>query len=106
MNFDFARVVGFEWDAGNLTKNLVTHGITNEEAEEIFFRRPVLAETTRPRDQEKRWFVIGPSEEGRIVRAVFTVRNRKIRIISARVASRKERQNYEKALRETGPQPA
>jgi uncharacterized DUF497 family protein len=100
MAFDFSRIEGFEWDAGNLTKNPQKHRISNEEAEEIFFRDPWVADVARPEDREHRWAALGRSENGRVLRIVFTVRDRKLRVISARPANRRETTNYEKALRE------
>jgi hypothetical protein len=100
MEFDFSRLEGFEWDAGNLTKSSTKHQISNEEAEEIFFREPWVAEASRPDDSELRWAALGRSERGRILRIVFTVRARRLRVISARHANRKETIEYEKALRE------
>ena len=100
MEFDFSKVEGFEWDAGNLTKSLQKHRISNEEAEEIFFRDPWVVDTTRIEDQEPRWAVLGRSERARVLRIVFTIRARKLRVISARVASKQETKLYEKALRE------
>jgi len=100
MEFDFSRLEGFEWDAGNLTKNPKKHRISNEEAEEIFFREPWVAEASRPEDREPRWAALGRSERGRVLRIVFTVRARKLRVISARSANKKETIDYEKALRE------
>jgi uncharacterized DUF497 family protein len=100
VEFDFSRVDGFAWDAGNFTKSPQKHRISNEEAEEIFFRSPLALDPTRPEDREPRWAALGQSERGRIIRVVFTVRDRKLRVISARAASRKEAADYEKALRE------
>jgi uncharacterized protein len=102
MEFDFSKVDGFEWDIGNLTKNPQKHRISNEEAEEIFFRNPWVADASRPDEREIRWAAIGKSERSRVLRVVFTVRGRKLRVISARMASRQETDDYEKALRERG----
>jgi uncharacterized protein len=101
MEFYFSRLEGFEWDAGNLTKNPKKRHISNEEAEEIFFREPWMAEASRPDDCEPRWAALGRSERGRVLRIVFTVRARKLRVISARPANSKETIDYEKALRES-----
>jgi uncharacterized DUF497 family protein len=93
---DFSKLTGFDWDGGNTYKNPGKHHIGNEEAEEVFFRAPVVMDATRPEDEEPRWFIFGHSERGRVLRIVFTIRGHKIRIISARPASRKERIQYEK----------
>ena len=100
MEFDFSRVEGFEWDEGNLSKNPQKHRISNEEAEEVFFRDPWVADASRPGDNEPRWAALGQSEGGRLLRIIFAMRGRKLRVISARPASKKETTNYEKALRE------
>ena len=102
MEFDFAEIVSFGWDRGNLTKSAQKHAITPEEAEEVFFRQPWVIVDTRPEDREPRWAVIGPSERDRILRVLFTIRGRMIRPISCRPASRGERSAYEKALRQRG----
>ncbi len=39
---DFDSVVGFEWDSGNQRKSEVKHGVTQAEADEIFFNQPFL----------------------------------------------------------------
>lgn len=96
MTPDFSKLTGFDWDEGNTDKNPGKHQIGNAEAEEVFFRRPVVLPASRPGENEPRWFVFGHSEAGRVLRIVFTVRGNKIRVISARPASRKERTEYEK----------
>jgi len=39
---DWARVVGFGWDAGNERKSADKHGVSQAEAEQAFFNRPLL----------------------------------------------------------------
>jgi uncharacterized DUF497 family protein len=102
VEFDFHRVTGFDWDAGNLIKNAGKHRVGPEEAEEVFFRAPWIVDDTRPGDGESRFSAVGATEQGRILRVLFTIRGNKIRPISCRPASRKERNHYEKALRERG----
>lgn len=102
MEFDFSIVTGFQWDGGNLTKSAGKQGVPPEEAEEVFFRTPWIIEDARPEDTEPRWAAIGQSERGRVLRVLFTVRAGKLRPISCRPASRRERKAYEKALRERG----
>jgi uncharacterized DUF497 family protein len=86
----------FEWDRGNLLKNPAKHRVSNEEAEEVFFRHPVVVENTRSADNERRWCAFAKTERGRVLRVVFTMRGLRVRIISARPASRKERIYYER----------
>jgi len=47
---------------------------------------------------EERLGIIGPTRDARILMVVFTIRNGKIRPISARPANRKERKNHEQYL--------
>jgi len=41
--FDFDLVEGFEWDVGNARKNVVKHGVSQSEAEQVFFNKPLLS---------------------------------------------------------------
>ena len=51
---DFDSVVGFEWDAGNQRKREVKHGVTQVEAEEIFFNQPLLVSADDKHSDEER----------------------------------------------------
>ena len=93
---DFDSLVGFDWDEGNKQKNCERHGVDYTECEEVFFNKPLLiSEDTKHSFQEKRYYVLGRSDRGRALFLVFTIRNNKIRVISARDQSKKERQIYE-----------
>ena len=89
---------GFEWDAGNTSKNVLGHGVSQAEAEEIFFHSPLLfLDDPKHSDAESRFVAHGTTAGGRLLTAAFTVRNRRIRIISVRDMSRKERRAYDQA---------
>ena len=95
--FDFGRVIGFDWDAGNARKN-EKHGVSRAEAELIFFNEPfIVQEDIRHSHDEPRWHALGKTEAGRRLHVTFTLRNQGtlIRVISARDMSRKERDRYE-----------
>lgn len=95
---------GFEWDAGNKDKNEAKHGVTNIECEEVFFNRPLLlSEDERHSGREKRYAALGVTHGKRLLSAVFTIRGGKIRVISARPMSRRERETYEKSKAKTNP---
>ncbi len=85
----------FEWDKGNQSKSLEKHGITAEESEQVFFRPYVLKPDGSHSAKENRFNLIGKTDSGKILFMSFTVRNNKIRIISARRADKKERKIYE-----------
>jgi len=90
------RLSGFDWDDGNVDKNWERHGVSFFEAEQVFFNRPLLLyEDLRHTESESRWYVLGRTEAGRLLMIVFTTRGDKVRVISARDMSRKERRIYE-----------
>ena len=89
-------VDGFEWDRGNITKNWERHSVTNSECEDVFFNNSFFVKKDIPDSlKESRYFVLGKTESGRLLFIVFIIRNNKIRVISARDMSRKERKIYE-----------
>lgn len=92
----FQNVVGFEWDSGNKDKNLTKHKVANEECEEIFFdsKKRVLKDVLHS-GREARYVLFGKTKKGRLIFTVFTIRNKKIRIISARDTNKKEIKLYE-----------
>ncbi|MBI2346067.1 MAG: BrnT family toxin [Deltaproteobacteria bacterium] len=92
----FKGLKGFDWDAGNTDKNEAKHGVTNLECEEVFFNRPLIV-TRNPEllQGEDRYLVLGRTHAKRLLFVVFTRRGERIRVISARPMSRKERILYE-----------
>lgn len=89
---------GFEWDDGNTAKNVLGHGVSQAEAEVIFFHAPVLSlDDPIHSDTETRILALGMTAAGRLLTAAFTVRGKRIRIISVREMSRKERRAYDQA---------
>ena len=90
----------FIWDNGNSEKNLIKHGITCRAAEEVFFDEKMAATGIQilPPCNEDRYGVIGKTLEGSILFVSFTIRLFKIRVISARQASKNERNLYEKKI--------
>jgi uncharacterized protein len=94
--FDFDNLAGFDWDKGNKQKNWEKHQVDYRECEEVFFNQPVLiSEDTKLSSREKRYYALGRSDTCRALFLVFTIRNNKIRVISARDQSKKERKRYE-----------
>ena len=93
---DIARTRFFEWDRGNFDKNYQRHKITNKEAEEVFDNESkFIFEDIKHSKTEKRYGIFGQSKNGKLLSIVFTIRNNKIRIITARNMSKKERRSYE-----------
>jgi len=86
---------GFEWDEGNAVKNRIRHQVAQSECEQVFFNEPlIVANDVKHSDREKRWFVLGQTDSGRLLFLVFTIRKNMIRVISARDMNKKERRIY------------
>lgn len=88
------EIKGFDWDAGNLGK-LAKHGVTQEEAEELFYIAPFIDERAYERKGETRYRCLGVTAAERCLAAFFTIRHGLIRNISVRPMSRSERKLYE-----------
>ena len=88
----------FEWDPEKAATNLKKHDVSFEEATTSFF--DVLSVTIGDplhSGVEERAILIGQSSSGRLLVTVHADRGSRIRLISARTATRKERKDYEKA---------
>ena len=89
---------GFDWDEGNITKNWDRHQVSSTECEEVFLNKPLLlADDVRHSANEVRNYALGQTDNGRLLFIAFTVRGTRIRVISARPMSGKERQIYGQA---------
>lgn len=94
---DLELISGFDWDHGNARKN-EKHGVSQAEAEQVFFNQPLLLlADEKHSQQETRFHALGQSNQGRLLHLTFTLRQQgsKIRIISARDMHHKERRIYE-----------
>ena len=86
----------FDWDTGNEMKNITKHRIDNDESESVFADKSKLVLYDKKHGQDEvRFYCIGRSLHNRILRVTFTTRRGKIRIISSRPASAKEKHQYE-----------
>lgn len=96
---DWKQITGFEWDEGNSRKSADKHDVSQAEAEQLFFNEPLLIvpDVTQSKT-EIGLHALGKTDEARRLHATFTLRQQstKIRVISARNMSRKERDYYEK----------
>jgi len=87
----------FEWDENKAQSNLQKHSVTFEEAAEVFFDPFYHTGDASVDEGEERDFIIGYTFSQRLLLAVYTERNDRTRIISARLATRAERKVYEEA---------
>jgi uncharacterized DUF497 family protein len=89
-----------EWDENKKRENLQKHGFDFADASQLFNNPLLVKPDIRKAYGEDRWIGIGKMNNGFIVVFVFTKRKNKItRIISMRKASKKERKNYEKSIK-------
>lgn len=86
----------FEWDADKAAANLKKHGVSFEEAQTVFSNplAKIFDDEIHATD-EPREIIIGHSLANRLLLVCFVERAPVIRIISARVATQKERRDYE-----------
>ncbi|MBA2124487.1 hypothetical protein B9J78_06125 [bacterium Unc6] len=90
----------FEWDKGNIDKNLIKHKVTNRETEEVFKNDPKFIFGDEKHSQkEKRYGLYGKTKTERLLFVVFTITKDKVRVISARNMSKKERRVYEEKIK-------
>lgn|SRR3989344_3052722 len=96
MVIKFPVPLGFDWDTGNIEKSWGKHKVYHKEAEEVFFNKPLkIFRDKKHSADETRFVAYGINSSNRKLTLVFTIRKQKIRIISARDQSKKERRVYE-----------
>ena len=95
MKIDLLKLEGFDWDNWNIHKIKDKHKVEFYECEEMFFNEDLLLLPDETHStEEDRYYALGITDSGRLLFTVFTMRNNKIRIISARNMSRKDRAIY------------
>jgi uncharacterized DUF497 family protein len=86
---------GFDWGGGNAEKNWKRHGVTPLEAEQVFFNTPLLwGDDPGHSGTERRFYALGQTDDGRELFVAFTMRDYRLRVVSTRDMSRKERRMY------------
>jgi uncharacterized protein len=94
LDFEHLAPIGFEWDEEKSNGNLIKHGISFDDASEVFYGPVIVRRSTR--NDEERWLAIGISHD-RLMSVIFTRRNDLIRIISARRPRPDEKRAYRDA---------
>lgn len=87
----------FEWDAGKARENEQKHAVTFLEASEVF--DDDLSSTVRDPDHsagEERYLIFGIDKQGKHLVVSYTERGHRIRLISARPMTTRERRAYER----------
>jgi len=84
--------MAFEYDFKKSNENFKKHGINFEETQELWNDPNCIVIPAKTSD-EKQYFLIGNFND-KIWSAIFTIRNKKIRIISVRRARKNEEEIY------------
>lgn len=90
--------VAFDWDDGNEEKNWLNHGVQAWEAEDCFFdkQKRLAHDLFHTTEFEARFILLGRTRRSRLLFVVFTIRGDRVRVISARDCTPKERRLYAK----------
>ena len=88
----------FEWDPEKASENDSKHGVSFEEASTCFQDLESLTiYDPEHSDAEDRYVLLGTSARGRLLVVIHTERGDNIRLISARLANRRETRKYSQA---------
>ncbi|UJB70577.1 BrnT family toxin [Acaryochloris sp. 'Moss Beach'] len=87
-----------EWDPNKAAINQQKHGVHFSDAEAVLFDPNALSFEDTTAQGEQRFVVIGMDHLWRLLVVVYTHRGNRVRLISARSATRSERKNYESGI--------
>ena len=87
----------FEWDEQKANANAAKHSVTFEEAKTVFEDEyaAILTDLLHS-DDEPRGLIIGYSAQNRLLFISYTERGETVRLISARLATKREREKHER----------
>ena len=86
------------WDPAKARTNLAKHGIAFEDAEAVLTDPAGLTREDPDAHGERRFVTVGAGALGRVVTVVYTYRGDRVRLISARPATRKETDHYAQGI--------
>ena len=86
-----------EWDSAKARANLRKHGVRFADAVTALEDARAISVRDEGQDEE-RWISIGTDSLGRILVVVYTWRDERVRLISARPATRREARQYEEGI--------
>jgi uncharacterized DUF497 family protein len=87
---------GFDWDGHNYFKNWLKHGVNPIESEQVFQNTPLLlTDDIKHSQSEERHIAYGKTNDGKRLFVSYTIRNNRVRVISARPMNKKETERYE-----------
>jgi uncharacterized DUF497 family protein len=94
-----AAEIEFDWDGAN-RNHLAAHDVQPDEFEQVF-KYPRF-ETRQRRKNEERVWCLGRTDNDRLLTAVYTERNGRIRAVTAHTTKRKYRRFYVEAIEAQG----
>jgi len=83
-----------DYDVSKAKTNLKKHGISFEEAATSLYDPMALCAEDPDAKDEFRWILVGQSNQARLLTVVYTLREERIRLISARKSTRREAKHY------------
>lgn len=87
------------WDPAKARSNLKKHGLSFADVETVFYDPFAISLEDAGSTHENRYVVVGMDALSRVVVVVYTYRNVAVRLISARKATKSEREAYEAGVR-------
>jgi uncharacterized DUF497 family protein len=87
--------MGIEFDQRKATSNLKKHGVSFDEAASALLDPMALVREDEDAKNEQRFLLVGMSNKGHLLTVCYTLRVEVIRLISARLATKNERRQYE-----------
>jgi uncharacterized protein len=90
--------VEYEWDPAKARANLAKHGVAFSDAALALEDELALTIQIDTRSGEDRFVTLGLDPLGRLLVVAYTMRDERIRLISAREATGQERRAYEQEL--------
>ena len=97
-NYAYNIRMEVEWDSNKADINLKKHGVRFSDAEVVLSDPNALSSEDATAQREQRFIVIGMDHLWRLLVVVYTHRGNRIRLISARPATRSERFDYEAGI--------
>jgi uncharacterized DUF497 family protein len=87
--------MSYEWDPVKARENFAKHGVHFAEAATVLEDDFALTIQDPFSEDEERWITLGRNEVGRVLVVVYVWRGDNVRLISARAATPRERNQYE-----------
>jgi uncharacterized DUF497 family protein len=91
-----AESKGFDWDTANVA-HIARHGVEPAQVEQALSNDPVNLSYVVAGSGEQRWASVGPTDDGRLLVVVWTVRGDRVRVVTAYPATKRVRAAYASA---------